>query len=361
MWPCCTGVGAEHRPQQLAATGAEQAGDADDLAGAHLEVDRLGRARRLEAGELQARRADLTLRVRIEVLDLAAHHRGDQVVVVELVHARRAGELAVAQDRHPVADLEHLLEVVGDVHDGVALVAEAVDAGEQRLGLRFGERRRRLVEDQHSRVLAEHLGDLDELADGQRCLLDRRVRVEPVEPDALEHRARLLAQRAGAGDAATGGQAAHQQVLADTQVRQQAELLVDDADAGVARLGRAGVAHLAALDRVGPAVALDGAGEDLDQRALAGAVLTCDAVHLAGTQLERDALERLDRPVALGDALEGDDDLVGHHCASAVGGVRSCLTSGVSMLSRSASTAPGSSLRGGTLPTVAIAASITPW
>ena len=175
-------------------------------------------------------------------------------------------------------------------------------------------------------------------------------------------------------DAAAGGQAAHHQVLADRQVRQQAELLVDDADARVARLRRARVAHVAALDPVLALVALDGAGEDLDQRALAGAVLAGEAVDLAGAQLERDVLERLDRAVALGDAGQGDDHLAflcgplgtgvrggAHHCAFVVGGVRSCLTSAVAMFFLSASTAPGSSRRGGTLSTVAIAASTTPW
>ncbi len=60
---------------------------------------------------------------------------------------------------------------------------------------------------------------------------DLRARVEPVEADALEHRLRLTAQLRRAGDAAAGGQLPHQEVLADRQVGQEAELLVDDADA----------------------------------------------------------------------------------------------------------------------------------
>ena len=44
--------------------------------------------------------------------------------------------------------------------------------------------------------------------------------------------ARLAAQLAGRVTPRRAGQAAHQQVLADRQVGQQAELLVDDADAG---------------------------------------------------------------------------------------------------------------------------------
>src|ERR1044072_4855210 len=64
-------------------------------------------------------------------------------------------------------------------------------------------------------------------------------------------------------------------------------------------LDRAGVAHVTALDLVRALIALDRAGEDLDQRALAGAVLAGEAVHLAGAQLQRDVLERPDRAGAL--------------------------------------------------------------
>jgi len=46
-------VCAEDRAQQLAAPGAQQAGDAEDLAGAHLEGDRLFHAGRPEALHLQ--------------------------------------------------------------------------------------------------------------------------------------------------------------------------------------------------------------------------------------------------------------------------------------------------------------------
>ena len=48
-------------------------------------------------------------------------------------------------------------------------------------------------------VGAEHLGDLDELADGQRERRDLGARVEPVQADALEHR------RATGGAARPGG------------------------------------------------------------------------------------------------------------------------------------------------------------
>ena len=52
-----------------------------------------------------------------------------------------------------------------------------------------------------------------------------------------------------------------------------------------------------------PAVAL----EDLDRGRLAGAVLAEQAVHLAGLDRERDAVDRARRPVVLHQIADGDD------------------------------------------------------
>src|SRR3954454_15822270 len=372
-------VGAEDRAQELAATRAQQARDADDLPGAHLEgnavpTHRRG-ANRLEPAHGEARLADRAVRRGVQRLDLAAHHRGDQRVLVEVAHRLARDEAAVAQDRDPVADLEHLLEVVGHVHHGVPLVAELMDAGEQRLRLGFRQRRRRLVEDEHPRRRAEHLGDLDELLRGERQRRDLGARVEPVEPDAIEHRLRLPAQLGRAGDAAARRELPHEQVLADRQVRQEAELLVDDADAGLAHPGGRRIADLLAVDQVLTRVALDRAGEDLDQRALAGPVLAGEAHDLAGAELERDAGERLDRPVGLRGVAKRDDRRLhrdrllarrgrGAHdqpCALAVGGLSSGWTAGVPMFDLSATTAPGSRFSGGSVLTAAMPASTTPW
>ena len=46
------------------------------------------------------------------------------------------------------------------------------------------------------------------------------------------------------------------------------------------------------------------AGDDLDQRRLAGAVVAHQPEHLAGLDREIDTLQRLDRAEMLGDALE---------------------------------------------------------
>ena len=97
---------------------------------------------------------------------------------------------------------------------------------------------------------------------------------------------------------------ADEDVLRDRQVREQARLLVDDRDAQRPRVrGPADLRRLAVeADR--SRVGLMDAGQDLDQRALAGAVLADQAVDLAGQQLQRDVVERLRRPESLRDAAQ---------------------------------------------------------
>ena len=72
-------------------------------------------------------------------------------------------ELAVAQDRHAIADFVHLVEKMRDEEDRDALVAQPADEREQRLNLVGIEARGGLVEDQHARVGghgARHGGEL---------------------------------------------------------------------------------------------------------------------------------------------------------------------------------------------------------
>ena len=127
------GVGAEQQPGELGAAGAEQAGDPDDLA----LVDARGRRPRRRALAAQAERLE---------------HRGPGLVAPSVAatsrsmrssasssrpiispHQLELGDVlghalpdqrAVAQHRHPVGDLEDLVEEVRDEHDRDALLAQ---------------------------------------------------------------------------------------------------------------------------------------------------------------------------------------------------------------------------------------------
>ena len=90
--------------------------------------------------------------------------------------------------------------------------------------------------------------------------------------------------RAVVDPAEAAGLTAQQNVLGHSQIGAEVDLLVDGADAGVLRLPRAAEPLLDAVDRDAARVDVVDAGERLDQRRLAGAVLPHQRVDLAGQQ-----------------------------------------------------------------------------
>ena len=67
-------VDAEHGPRDLGAAGADESGEGDDLAGAHLEVDVAEHARAREPGDREHGVADLGLDLGEQLCDVAADH-----------------------------------------------------------------------------------------------------------------------------------------------------------------------------------------------------------------------------------------------------------------------------------------------
>jgi hypothetical protein len=119
------GVGrreAEQDTRQLGAAGADQPGEAENLAGADLEADVVHPGRR--TAEPAQRQHDLAGRGfgwRVGVGYLAAHHQVDQLGLGRVGDAAGADALAVAQDGDAVGDRENLLQAVGNVDDADAL------------------------------------------------------------------------------------------------------------------------------------------------------------------------------------------------------------------------------------------------
>ena len=107
--------------------------------------------------------------------------------------------------------------------------------GEQLLGLLRGEHRRRLVEDDDVRIAPQALDDLDPLAESGGELADDRV---GVEAEAV-----AIADLADEGAGRAGGRAcpfAEHDVLPHAQLVDEAEVLVDHADAERRRALRVG-------------------------------------------------------------------------------------------------------------------------
>ena len=228
----------------------------------------------------------------LERLELPAEHLRDELRPGELARLPLADELPVAQDGDPLGDLVHLLEEVRDEHDRDPSLLEPADQGEELRDLVLVEARRRLVEDEHVRRDVDRACDRDHLLDGERLPAERRSDVD-VDPDARERVRCASTHRTPHDVPEAAWLAADRDVLGDREVRAEVHLLVDRAHPGALRLER-----MRELDARPVELDLAGirevhAGQDLHERALAGAVLAHQRVDLTREQSEVDRVQRL--------------------------------------------------------------------
>ena len=105
---------------------------------------------------------------------------------------------------------------------------------EQPVRLGDGQARRRLVHDDDLGVERQRLGDLDELALGEREIGDGRVGLE-IGAEPVEQRPACGAQVAAVDEPGTAAQkrlAAEEDVGGDVEIVEEVELLVNEGDAG---------------------------------------------------------------------------------------------------------------------------------
>ena len=223
------------------------------------------------------------------------------------------GHPAEVERRDAIGDLHDVVHVVGDQHDAAALVGEPPDQVEDLPRLRHTEGGRRLVEEDHLAVPEHRLGDGDGLP-----LTTREVghqlthRRHGADREAGERLARLLLHLSvGEERVRTTDLAAEKHVLGDVEVVGQGEVLVDELDPE--RGGRARVVdrHRLALEEQLTAVDAVDAREALDQRGLAGAVVTDQCGDLAGIDVEVHVVEHVHGAEALVE-LASREDRFGH-------------------------------------------------
>ena len=232
----------------------------------------------------------------------------------------RAGgdDLAVAQHRERVGDLEHLAEAMRDVEhaDARASVARRIAANSlvrstsvsDAVGSSSTSRRASTDRARASRVIVLSIGVSDAASRPTSMSTSRRCedRIDAAPQRRPPHQPEPL-----------GRAVAEHHVLGDRQPGDDGQLLVQGGDAlalGVVRIaerpdGRA--------DSDRPSVGSQRPGDDLDQRRLAGAVLAEQGVHLAGGDAQADAVERPRRPERLVDSgyVERSHLDVRHHPA----------------------------------------------
>ena len=227
---------------------------------------------------------------------LAADHEPDELAVAGGVDAVESADVAaIAEDRHAVAQLGDLGQVVRDVETGHPLLPEPPDGREDASDLLGRQWRRRFVEhDQRGTFVDERPGDLHQLTLGWTEVAD--------EGAGIELRTQLIGQEPGgpaahlptakAQDAAL--LVAHEHRLRHREAGHEVELLVDEADAELVDRVWRWCGERLAVDDDPPGVREMDAGEDLDDGGLARTVLADEAMHLAGAHLERRVTERLD-------------------------------------------------------------------
>ena len=138
---------------------------------------------------------------------------------------------AVAHHGDAVGDREDLLEPMGHVEHRDARRGQLAQDREQALRLALVEGRVGLVEDEQAGTLEEHAAELDELSLAEAELAHERVRVG-AQPDAAEDRAPRAARIAARVDETEARRlGVGEQVGQDRALREEAQLLVDDADA----------------------------------------------------------------------------------------------------------------------------------
>ncbi len=291
------GVQAGQGAQDVGRAAAELPGQRVDAAGPGGEGEAVEPSRHAQVLDPQGvRRVGGLLARGGRPVARLAEHPGDQ-----LVHGQPGGGaggdvVTVTQYGHDVAQIEDLGQPVGDEDDRAARGRDPPDRGEHVPALGIAEGRGGLVEDHQPGVLAERLGDLDQLpfADAERR--QRLVRGDALQAHIVQDPPAPGRGRAPPVDERRA-EVAEQHVVEHGQGRYDAQLLVHERHARALGGPAAAQLHRLAADHDAPAVGRELPGQHLHHRALARAVVAAQAVDLAGAHGEGDVPHR-------GDAVE---------------------------------------------------------
>ena len=247
--------------------------------------------------------------------DIATDHRAGERRLGRSLPRNRLDLLAAAQHRDPVGDLEHLVQLVADEDDRLAVRLQAPNDLEQLVRLLGRQYRGRLVEDQDVGTAIERLQDLDPLFLAHRDVADERARING-QREALGELANALLGRALVQQQIVAWLDPEHDVLGDGHHRDQHEVLVDHPDPGSDRVScRRELDPLAVqeeLSGIGPVQAV----EDVHQGRLAGAVLTEQRVHLTAAHIQIDVVVGHGARELLPDPAHLENEIVGHRGAS---------------------------------------------
>jgi hypothetical protein len=174
----------------------------------------------------------------------------------------------------------------------------------KRGDLGSGQRRGGLVHDDDLGVADERPADGGQLLVGNRQGRDIGIQIKG-QAELVDDPLRDGAGCAGRIEPAThSALARHGDVLGHAEVRKEREVLVDDLNPGCDGAGRGHARVPLAADDDHAGVGGLHATDDLDERRLPAAVLTSEAVHLAGQEREGHGVEGVHTTVGLDDVAE---------------------------------------------------------
>ena len=242
----------------------------------------------------------------IERADVASDHHADDRLDIGFGDRAGGDIMAVAQHGVAIAEAKNFVQPMRDKDDRQAFRLQRPDDADEICNLGFAQRRGRLVHDDEPGLHGERPGDLDQLLFGDRKIANQGHRVAP-EADLVGDGARLFGHAPPADEQLRAGFAANEHVLGDRHVGSEGELLVDRDDAGAL-----GVVGRRKSDRLPEQLDFAGigalrAGQNLQQRRLAGAILAEKRVDLRRSHFEMNVFERKHAGKALADACHLED------------------------------------------------------
>jgi hypothetical protein len=154
--------------EQRTAPGADQPGEADDLAGLkrerHAAHVRDRDVAQLEDVVATIQRGTACRAPTVRCAKVAPDHRAHQVILSDICRRVRGDAPSVAQHGDAIGEPEHLVEPVADVDDGGAALRQGAHGGEQMRRLRRAEHGGGLVEQQDVEPAAQGARQLHLLA-----------------------------------------------------------------------------------------------------------------------------------------------------------------------------------------------------
>ena len=286
---------AEEEVGQFLEAGPTRAGDAHHLAPAdgHRHVAQRRPGEPADRDRCAGFRGPISpWRRRIE---RAAYHQLDEARASRDRRIDGAHGSAVPEDRHAIGEANHLTELVGDQQDARSTRHDLAQQREQALALGGWEKSRWLVEHEQARNVPNGADDRQQglIRGGEVGHLRPRVDGHPVAGESFRGTRPLLRPRDTRRDP-PAGQVVEQEVLDDAERRDQAQVLVDEAHAELAKPTdpEGGLEPPAGHGELCPRAGHVVARQDLHEGRLSRAVLPEQGVDFPATHRDARVVER---------------------------------------------------------------------